>query len=440
VKISAVAALCFAGLALSGCPITGGAKYTVGGTVTGLSGSGLTLELNGSDGLTFNASGGFVFGTRLANGAAYSVTVSTQPSNPTQTCSVRNGSGAIDKTSVANVIIACTQTGRFAYIANRQSNSISAFGIDPGTGALLPLSGSPFASNGTTPTALIVDPNGQFLYVANSGSNTVSVYSINATTGGLSAVGQPVATGTGPGAVVVDPTDHFLYVANLASNNISAFELGSGTLTPVANSPFEVEAEPASLTIDPNGNFLYATNFSGNNISVFLIDPASGILSGISGSPFAAAAGPLSLVIDPTDAYAFVANNSAQNIASYALNATTGSLTSITGSPLAAGAAPEALAVDPAGRFVFAANAGAANQVATYTITPATGVLTLQSSTAADLLPIDIVVEPTGMFVYAVNFNSNDVSAYTVGASGALTPVTGSPFAVGIQPHSIAID
>jgi 6-phosphogluconolactonase len=439
VKILAMVALCALGLALSGCPITGGAKYTVGGTVTGLSGSGLVLELNGSDGLTFNASGGFVFGTRLASGTAYSVTVSTQPSNPVQTCSVRNGSGTIDKSSAGNVIVSCTQTGRFAYVANRQSNSISAFAITSG-GALSPLNGSPFASSGTTPTALTVDPDGQFLYVANSGSNTVSVYSIDATTGGLAAVGQPVATGTGPGAVVIDPTNHFLYVANLTSNSVSAYVLGNGTLTPVANSPFAVEAEPASLTVDPNGNFLYVTNFSGNNISVFLIDPASGILSGISGSPFATAAGPISLAIDPTDAYAFVANNSADNIASYALNATTGSLTSITGSPIAAGAAPEALAVDPAGRFVFAANAGAANQVATYAITPATGVLTLQSSVAADSLPIGIVVDPSGTFVYAVNFNSNDISAYTVGATGALTPVAGSPFAVGVQPHSIAID
>ena len=179
-KILAMAALCATGLALSGCPITGGAKYTVGGTVTGLTGSGLVLELNGGDGLTFNASGSFVFGTRLANNDAYAVTVATQPSNPSQTCTVHNGSGTINKTSVTNVTVSCTQVGRFAYIANRQSNSISGFGIDPASGALVPLGGSPFASNGTTPTALTVDPNGQFLYVANSGSNTVSAYSINA--------------------------------------------------------------------------------------------------------------------------------------------------------------------------------------------------------------------------------------------------------------------
>jgi 6-phosphogluconolactonase (cycloisomerase 2 family) len=435
-----MAAMSAAAFALSGCPIVGGAKYTVGGTVTGLSGTGFALQLNGGDTLSFTGSGSFVFGTRLDNSAAFSVTVQTPPSNPSQTCTVRNGSGTIDKASVTNVIVSCTQVGRFAYIANRQSNSISGFGIDPATGRLVPLNGSPFASNGTTPTALAVDPNGQFLYVANSGSNDVSIYSIDDTSGALTATGFPIATGSGPGAVVVDPTDHFLYVANLGSNNVSAFTIQSGTLTPVVDSPFAAGAEPAALSVDPDGNFLYAANFNGNSVAVFLIDQSNGMLSVISGSPFGTGAGPLSIAIDPTNAFAFVANNSAASIGSYALNAASGALSPIAGSPIAAGTTPEALTVDPTGRYVFAANAGAANQVAAYGITPATGALTLLSSAAADLLPIALSLDPTGQFLYAVNYNSGDVSGYTVGASGALTPVLGSPFAVGVQPHAIAID
>src|ERR1700677_4231396 len=227
VKIFLNMALGAAALALSGCPITGGGSDAVGGTVTGLIGSGLVLQLNGGDSLSFSSSATFVFGTKLDNSAAYSVTVMTQPSNPAQTCTVRNGSGAINGASISNVIVSCTQTGQFAYVANRESNSISGFAIDQTTGQLVPLSGSPFASTGTTPTALTVDPNKQFLYVANSDSNNVSVYSIDAT-GALTPLGLPVAAGTGPGAVTVDPTDHYLYVANLTSNDVSAFAISSG--------------------------------------------------------------------------------------------------------------------------------------------------------------------------------------------------------------------
>jgi 6-phosphogluconolactonase (cycloisomerase 2 family) len=66
--------------------------------------------------------------------------------------------------------------------------------------------------------------------------------------------------------------------------------------------------------------------------------------------------------------------------------------------------------------------------------------LTFVSAVAAGAVPISVAIDPTGQFVYAVNFNSNDVSAYTVGTSGALIAVPGSPFATGTQPHAIAID
>jgi 6-phosphogluconolactonase len=437
-----VAMLVALGCALCGCPIGGGTTYTVGGTVTGLLGSGLALEINGGDNLAFSASGTFDFGTRLANGAAYAVTVATQPSNPAQTCTARNGSGSINKSDITNVIVSCTQTGRFAYVADRQSNTVSAYAIatSGALGALVPIGGSPFAVNGTAPTALTIDPNGQFLFVANNGSNTVSIFSIDVTTGVLTEVGLPVATGNGPGALAVDPTDHYLYVANLTDNTLSAYTLDNGALTPIAGFPVTVGDEPASLAIDPNDNFLYATNFTGNNVTVFLIDLSNGLLSNVSGSPFGAGAGPLSIAIDPTDAFAFVANEGANSLSAYSLNATNGSLTAVAGSPFPAVTNPESLVVDPAGRYVFAANAAAANQVATYSITPSSGALALLSTAPAGSLPVGIAIDGSGQFLYVVNFNSNDVSAYTVASSGALTAVPGSPFAAGGQPHAVAID
>jgi len=440
VKRLAILTLSTVALALSGCPIIGGSKFTVGGTVTGLQGSGLVLELNAGGDLGFSASGSFVFGDHLVNNAAYSVTVRTQPSNPAQTCSVRNGSGTINKASITNVIVSCTQTGRFASVANRQSNTISGFGIDPASGALLPLAGSPFAAGGTAPAALSVDPNGQFLFVANNTSNTVAVFSINATTGGLTAIATPTVVGSAPEALIVDPTDHFLYVANLAANTVSAFLINNGVLTPVAGSPFATGSEPASLAIDANGNFLYAVNFTGNSVTVFLIDQAAGILSAVSGSPFATGTGPLSIAIDPTDAFAYIANEGADSISEYSLNASTGALAPVSGSPLAAGTNPEALTVDPAGRYVYVANAETANQVVSYAIAPTSGALTLVSAAQGGNLPIAIAVDPSGQFLYASNFNSNDVSAYTISAAGVLSAVAGSPFAVGAQPHAIAID
>src|SRR5271166_605287 len=70
-------------ICLGGC---NNLKYQVGGTVTGLSGSGLVLEDNGGNNLSITGNGTFTFGTGVKNGDVYSVTVTTEPSNPTQTC------------------------------------------------------------------------------------------------------------------------------------------------------------------------------------------------------------------------------------------------------------------------------------------------------------------------------------------------------------------
>ncbi|MCL7983389.1 MAG: YncE family protein, partial [marine benthic group bacterium] len=66
--------------------------YTVGGTVSGLTGT-VALLNNGGDGLSVSADGGFTFATPLADGAGYAVTVGTQPAG--QTCEVASGTGTI---------------------------------------------------------------------------------------------------------------------------------------------------------------------------------------------------------------------------------------------------------------------------------------------------------------------------------------------------------
>jgi len=85
-------------------------SYTIGGNVTGLVGSGLVLQLNGGNSLIINQNGGFNFNNKLIDGSTYSVSVSTQPNNPNQNCSVSNGSGTINGANVSNIAIQCLAT------------------------------------------------------------------------------------------------------------------------------------------------------------------------------------------------------------------------------------------------------------------------------------------------------------------------------------------
>lgn len=81
------------------------AQYSISGTVTGLSGSGLVLQNNSRDDLTLETDGGFGFTTKLKDGSAYEVTIARQPNG--QTCSVINGSGTLEGTNVPDILISC---------------------------------------------------------------------------------------------------------------------------------------------------------------------------------------------------------------------------------------------------------------------------------------------------------------------------------------------
>ena len=83
--------------------------YSVSGTISGLSGSGLKIRNNGADEQTItNGATSFTFPTTVANGLGYAVTVQTDPTNLSQTCSVSNGSGTIAGANVTGVAISCS--------------------------------------------------------------------------------------------------------------------------------------------------------------------------------------------------------------------------------------------------------------------------------------------------------------------------------------------
>jgi uncharacterized protein DUF3443 len=97
-------------IALGGCggggsTGTSSPSYTVGGTVSGLTGKGLVLEDDSAAPLSVSGNGSFVFTSALASGDSYAVTVMTQPSD--QTCIVDNSYGTVASADVVNVAVSC---------------------------------------------------------------------------------------------------------------------------------------------------------------------------------------------------------------------------------------------------------------------------------------------------------------------------------------------
>jgi len=110
-------------------------EYTIGGTVSGLSGS-VVLQNNGADNDTVSSDGGFTFSTAIAEGSPYAVTVSTQPTG--QTCTVTNGSGTVGSANVTSVSVTCVSND------TTLTASVSTLGLSVNnTGLNTALTGTP---------------------------------------------------------------------------------------------------------------------------------------------------------------------------------------------------------------------------------------------------------------------------------------------------------
>jgi 6-phosphogluconolactonase len=154
-----------------------------------------------------------------------------------------------------------------AYVTNILSNNVWGYRIDPTTGALKPIAGSP--RTGVDPRSVAVDPSGTFAYVANSeGSQNpgnVVGYTINRTTGELKPIaGSTFPAGRGPQSVAVDRSGTFAYVANLNGDNVSGYTINpdTGALKAIAGSPFAAGDGPYSVAVTPSPRFIISAWFS----------------------------------------------------------------------------------------------------------------------------------------------------------------------------------
>jgi 6-phosphogluconolactonase len=414
------------------------------GTLSGLVGSRLVLN-NPQENLFTETgfSGSTANGTQLTfgsapNNTAYNLTVESQPTNPSQTCVVTNGSGTAGTTDVTDIAVTCTTNlPRFAYIVNRASNSISAYTVDPATGTLAVIAGSPFAA-GKLPVAIAVDPTGHFAYVVNQTDATLSAFSIDRNSGALTEVsGSPFTTGLSPTSVAIDPSSSFVYVANGGAGSVSAYAIGaSGALTVISGSPYAAGNSPSSVAVDTLGIYVEVTNKGDNTFSVFSIQDGVGSLMVAPGSPVPTEKDPQAVV---ADGQVFVANGTANSLSSFA-SIGTGQVSEDGASPYPTGANPISIAVDDVDHFVYVANQGS-NNISGFNLRGDGFLVPLAASPfAAGSEPAAVAIDNTGKFAYVVNTASNSVSVYAIDVvSGALSPIGGSPFATGTQPAAIAI-
>ena len=180
-------------------------------------------------------------------------------------------------------------------------------------------------------------------------------------------------------------------------------------------------------------SFAFVANSGSGTVSAFAAN-SSGVLSAVSGTPFQAGSGAEFMAYDSLHKLLFVNNQTANTVSAFSVNTSSGMLTSVPGSPFATGARPTGIAVSPSAKLVFVANQ-AANSISVFSIGANGALSPVSGSPFAAANPYGLTLSAAGTVLFAGNFpdsmvsDLNTVSAFQVGANGSLTAIAGSPFA-----------
>jgi 6-phosphogluconolactonase (cycloisomerase 2 family) len=181
---------------------SGSSSYSINGATGALTAAGSAVTGCGSSSMAFEPSGHFLYGT----------------SNGISACSFDSSSGALVLVAGSPLVspaaggfsgVAVHPSGAFLYASdlncndNGPSNWLYGYLIDPATGGLTAIDGSPFALPGGSgcyyDEAVATEASGNFVYTVDANYGTAA-YTVNQTTGALTLASNSFS---GPGAFTV---------------------------------------------------------------------------------------------------------------------------------------------------------------------------------------------------------------------------------------------
>jgi hypothetical protein len=255
------------------------------------------------------------------------------------------------------------------FVANDATNSVSALSFDPATGALTPLPGSPYKSEGKAPAETVVNPPGtlsaQYLFVGNSLGTNVSSFRLGSDGVPSPLPGSPVPTGGDAiEGMAISPNGKLIFVNHANTGRPDTLAVlrvaDDGSLSPAPGSPFPVVSLPDEVVVHPNGRFVYVTNRGTPTIGGFSAAD-DGTLTPLPGSPYPAPPGVASsehCLLNAAGTLLFYTFELPAGIASYRV-AADGSLALVSGpvfleTPGSGG--PEGMALAPGEHVLYLAN------------------------------------------------------------------------------------
>jgi 6-phosphogluconolactonase len=325
--------------------------------------------------------------------------------------------------------------------------------VDPYTGALTAIEGSPF-DPGAPAYTLTVHPSGRFLYLK---SSSIMGIAIDPSTGRLLGA----VPGSPPSAegyrLTVSPDGQSLYIGDGNYGGPVGFHVdaGTGALTPLPRTFADVSFDVMAFA--PSGRALYGVGYlyTGRPLSlglwVYEVDPSTSILGNLRRVAEAdlTPGEAKSLAIDPFGRFLYLASSSLDGMApsaqidAVAIDPSTGNLSTVPGSPFSQepverGGTLGQLVVDPTGRFLYAsrgASVSVASDIWAYAIDQGNGVLSpvagspfLKGRGVGSAGPADLAFDPGGKRLYVAA--CDQVHIFDVDDRGRLTPLASDPWLV----------
>ena len=178
---------------------------------------------------------------------------------------------------------------RFAYVADLGLDKVLIYRFDADKGTLAAADPA-FAAvqPGSGPRHFAFHPQGRFAYVINEITLTITAFTANPERGSLTELqtistlpeNVPVQAAFSTAEIQVHPSGRFLYGSNRGHDSISVFAIDqqTGRLTSVQNEPTQ-GSTPRGFGIDPSGAYLLAANQRSDSVVVFRIDQQTGRLT-----------------------------------------------------------------------------------------------------------------------------------------------------------------
>lgn len=278
------------------------------------------------------------------------------------------------------------------------------------------------------------NPNATIDYVyvtsVDNGNGQVSAYHAESQTGTLIEVaGSPFSSqGSNPVAEVPSPNGQYLYVANEGSNNVAQFTIGTNGQLVAGKTYTTPGSEPVSLAINSAGTYLFVLDYYGPGFSDTTPGPGGLVVypinsDGTLGTPVSGGGSSF------TSVQCFPAGVAVTADGKYAYVTNTNSVVVTTSAP-STSTPPATPATCPTQGTISGFAIGASGA-----LTPATG-----SPYAAGTTPTGIAIDPTSRFVYATDSIQNQLIVYDIQGGGSLLPLNNGPFTTGTFPVDVAID